>query len=170
MSVRVLAVCVCVFRLHVLVFVSSPPFFPHVFSYICFFCFVFLFLFFYMCVCGHPADLHVGEPRPGVRGEEGGASPLAAARTSGCGQCGFCRSRDGGDVHLPLATGALWVSVWPTCVVQHRGRTGRKPRCAGTSKQTTGKCSYPVTRREPLLNSFCHVFSTRSERVNFLSL
>lgn len=151
----------CVLRLHVLVLVPPLFFRMCIFPYLFFF--VFLFIFFYMCVCGHPADLHVGEPRPGVRGEEGGASPLAAARTSGRGQCGFCRPRDGGDVHLPLATGALWVSVWPTRVVQHRGRAGRRPRCAGTSKQTTGKCANQW-HAESLcwwhVLSLCHLFST----------
>lgn len=118
---------VCVLRLHVLVFVPPtlhsllPLFvFLHVLSHICFFV-LFSFLYSFMCVCGHTADLHVGEPQPGVRGEEGGASPLTAARASGRGQCGICRPSDGGDIHLPLATGALWVSVWSTCVVQHRG-------------------------------------------------
>lgn len=125
-----------------------PPFFRMRFP-IFVFCFVFLFVIFYMCVCGHPADLDVGEPRPGVRGEEGGASPLAAARTSGRGQCGFCCPRLWGNVYLPLATGALWLSVWPTCVVQHRGRAGRRQQqwCSRTSKQSTGKSSQPVTRR-----------------------
>lgn len=132
-------VCVCFGCTFLSLCPPSPLFFRMCFP-IFVFLFCFPFVFFYMCVCGHPADLHVGEPRPGVRGEEGGASALAAARTSGCGQCGFCRPRDGGDVHLPLATGALWLSVWPTCVVQHRGGAGRRPRCAGTSKQTSGKC------------------------------
>ncbi|KAM7370478.1 hypothetical protein PAMP_010025 [Pampus punctatissimus] len=66
-------------------------------------------------------SVHVGKPRPGVRGEEeGGAGPLAAARTSGRGQRGFCRSCDGGDVHLPLAAGALRVSVRPACLKEQR--------------------------------------------------
>lgn len=98
----------------------------------------FLFCFVYV-VYVRPADIHVGEPGPGVRGEEGGAGPLAAAWTSGSGQCGLCRSGAGGDVHLPLATGALRVSVRPARVVQHRGRARQRPRRPRASEQTTGK-------------------------------
>lgn len=104
------------FWLHVLVIV--PLFFRTCIPIFVFFSFIF---FVCVCMCVHPADLHVGEPWPGIRGEEGGASPLTAARTGGSSQCGFCRPRDGGDVHLPLATGALRVSVWPARLVQHRG-------------------------------------------------
>lgn len=97
--------------------------------------------YFVFCVCVyvHPASVHVGEPRPGLRGEEGGAGPFAAAGTGGSGQCGLCRSHDGGDVHLPLAAGALRVSVWPAGLVQHRGRTRRRPQRARATEQTTGK-------------------------------
>ena len=115
----------CDFWSHALVFVP----FSHVYSY-----FVFC-----VCVYVHPASVHVGEPRPGVRGEEGGAGPPAAARTSGSGQCGLCGSCDGGNVHLPLAAGALRVPVWPACLVQHRGRTRQQPQRARATEQTTGK-------------------------------
>lgn len=98
----------------------------------------FLFCFMYV-VYVRPADIHVGEPGPGVRGEEGGSGPLAAARTSGSSQCDLCCSGAGGDVHLPLATGALRVSVRPPCVVQHRGGARRWPRRPWASEQTTGK-------------------------------
>ncbi len=121
------AVCVCVCESLVACFCLCA--FSHVYSY-----FVFC-----VCVYVHPASVHVGEPRPGVRGEEGSAGPFAAAWTSGSGQCGLCRSCDGGDVHLPLAAGALWVSVWPACLVQHRGRTWQHPQHARASERTTGK-------------------------------
>lgn len=92
-----------------------------------------------MCVCVHPARVHVGKPRPGVGGEAGGAGPHAAAGTSGSGQCGLCRTRAGGDVHLPLAAGALRLSVRAARVVQHRGRPRRRPQHFRASEKTTGK-------------------------------
>lgn len=115
---------VCVFGLHALVFL-------HVYSHI-------LFLFVYV-VYVHPVDVHVGESRTGVGGEEGGAGPFAAAGASGSGQCGLCRSCDGRDLHLPLATGAPWVSVRPTCLVQHRGETKWRTQRTWASEQKTGK-------------------------------
>lgn len=127
-----LNVCVLVasWLLSLCLFACVFPFFSFFFP----FCFCFVYV-----VHVHPADVHVGEPRPGIRGEEGGDGPPAAARTSGRGQCGLCRPRHGGDVHVPLATGALRVPVWPTCLVQHRGRTRRRPRRTRTPEQTTGK-------------------------------
>ena len=98
----------------------------------------FLFSFVYV-VYVRPADIHVGEPGPGVRRDEGGAGPLAAARTSGSGQCDLRCPGAGGHVHLPLAAGALRVSVRPASVVQHRGRARQRARRPRPSEQTTGK-------------------------------
>lgn len=114
---------------------SSLCLFSHVYSHV----FFLFFCCFVYVVYVRPADIHVGEPGPGVRGAEGGAGPLAAARTGGSGQCGLCRSGAGGDVHLPLATGALRVSVRPARLVQHRGGARQRPRRPGASEQTTGK-------------------------------
>lgn len=87
-------------------------------------------------VCVPPAEVHVGQPRPGFGREEGGAGPPAAAWASGRGQCGVCGPGDGGDVHLPLAAGTLRGSVRPACLVQHCGRPRQH---IWSSEQKTGK-------------------------------
>lgn len=106
---------------------------------LCFFACVFLFCVLCMCVCVHAASVHVGKPRLGVGGEEGGSSAPAASGTSGRGQCGLCCSRHGGDVHLPLAAGALRLSVRPAGLVQHCGRLWQQPQRARAPKQAIGK-------------------------------
>lgn len=93
----------------------------------------------FVCVCVHPAGVHVGEPGLGVGGQKGGARAPSAARTSGRGQCGLRGSGHGGDVHLPLAAGALRLPVRPAGLVQHRGGLRQRTQRALAAKQTAGK-------------------------------